>query len=135
MSGGCDTIVDLRYERERVGQGGQIKEKTNPGILPYIYDGMDHTPQGRFPSSIARQQKRGCQHRTIPLLKASGEMCPTSTSLAPTLFQLLWRYQSWKIGRGGVRYYTIVYGTRIGTACINGIRRITDCSSDMQIKC
>ena len=51
-----------------------------------MYDGENITPPwGGFPSSIARQPKKGGQYRTIRLRKALGEMFPTPTVLAPTL--------------------------------------------------
>ena len=67
---------------------------------------------GGFASSIARQP-RGCQYRTIRLRKALGQMFPTPTFLAPTLFQL-WRYRAWKIGPGVCDIY--IYRIR-GTCC------------------
>ena len=70
-----------------------------------VHDGVLITPPwGRFffPSSIAGQP-RGCQYRTIRLRQALGETFPPPTFfVAPTLFQLLWRYRPWKIGPGGV---------------------------------
>ena len=48
-------------------------------------------PWGGFPSSIARQP-RGCLHQTMRLREALGEMFPTPSFSAPTLFQL-WRYR------------------------------------------
>ena len=82
-----------------------------------------------FQSPIARQPRgcqyrtirvrkalgepRGCQYRTIRVRKALGEMFPAPSVLARTVFQLLWRYRSWRIGPGwcDTRYGTW-YGSR-----------------------
>ena len=49
------------------------------------------SPWDGFPRSIARRP-RGCPNRTIRLRKTLGEKFSTPTFLAPTLFQLPWRY-------------------------------------------
>ena len=69
-------------------------------VYPGTYRCIVTPPWGAFPISIARQLG-GCQYRTVRLRNALGEMIPTPTFLAPTLFQLLWRHRPWKIGPGG----------------------------------
>ena len=56
-------------------------------------------PWGGLPSSIARRP-RGCQHRTIRVREALGEMVPKPTFLVPRLFQL-WTHRAWNISPEG----------------------------------
>ena len=51
---------------------------------------ISHSPGGGVPGSTARRP-RGCQYQTMRLRKALGEMFPTPSFSAPTLFHL-WRY-------------------------------------------
>ena len=81
-------------------------------MIPYMTVSyhMSHPSGAVCPSSIARQPRR-CQCRTIRLQKALGDMIPTPTFVAPTLYQLLpWKYRPWKIGPGGV-IYTVVHSS------------------------
>ena len=93
------------------GQGDFFEPRTC--LVVTVHDGVYHTPGAAFPSSIARQP-RGRPYRTIARLrKALGEMFPTLTLVAPTLFQPS-IYRPWKIGPGGCDILYTVYGTADG---------------------
>ena len=77
------------------GGGGTY---STPYTTVYV---LSPPPGDGFPSPIARQPIGcQCQHRTIRLRVALGEMIPPPTFLAPKRFKL-WRYRPWKIGPGG----------------------------------
>ena len=59
-----------------------------------------HTPGAVIQGRLLDTQPRGCQHGTIRLRNALGEMFPTAIFFAPALFQL-WRYRPWKSSLGG----------------------------------
>ena len=77
---------------------------------PYTTAYITH-PWGGFSCSMA-WRPLGCQHRTIYLRKALGEMFPTPTFLASTLLQL-WRHQPWKIDPGVCDIHRRIHGTTV----------------------
>ena len=83
-----------RPGRTKIAGQSRFANPTTTWLLEYIYDGVHHTPLGRY-SNFDFSTRVGCQYRTIRIRKAPGEMFPTTAVLARTLLIRLWRYRSW----------------------------------------